>query len=270
MAVRAIVAFCTVSRMTIAADAGAGVFDNRIVFGQSAAFNGPAAALGLRMREGILASFKEANAAGGVGGRRLELVPYDDGYEPEKAIANAKHLIDEDGVFALVGEVGTPTSNVNPAFCQHFICGWKRARKALGESGKGVVVTQIVPSPGNTSIPLVARYPQALKEANPEAPIDFVSLEGYMGGRLIIEALGKMKDPVTRAELLTTIKEVGTFDLGDMAPIITKAWIRYPSLSSRRMAASGQAIGWSDSVAKGSDRIFVNQRAPDPANCVLQ
>ena len=38
------------------------------------------------MREGILASFNEANATGGVNGRRLELVSYDDGYEPEKAI----------------------------------------------------------------------------------------------------------------------------------------------------------------------------------------
>src|SRR5438094_6141383 len=85
-----------------------GVFDDRILFGQSAAFEGPAAALGLGMREGILASFNEANATGGVNGRRLELVSYDDGYEPEKAIANTKRLIDENGVFALVGEVGTP------------------------------------------------------------------------------------------------------------------------------------------------------------------
>src|SRR5262249_56953922 len=88
-----------------------GVFDDRILFGQSAAFEGPAAALGLGMREGILASFNEANSAGGVNGHRLELVSYDDGYEPEKAIANTKRLIEENAVFALVGEVGTPTSN---------------------------------------------------------------------------------------------------------------------------------------------------------------
>src|SRR3954451_1954678 len=88
-----------------------GVFDDRIVFGQSAAFDGPAAALGLGMREGILAAFREANSAGGVNGRRLELVFYDDGYEPEKAIANTQRLIDKDEVFALLGEVGTPTSS---------------------------------------------------------------------------------------------------------------------------------------------------------------
>jgi ABC-type branched-subunit amino acid transport system substrate-binding protein len=334
--------------MDVAARAEPGVYDDRILFGQSAAFEGPAAALGLGMREGILASFNEANATGGVNGRRLELVSYDDGYEPEKAIANTKRLIDENGVFALVGEVGTPTSNAaqpitteagvpfigpftgaaflrNPSLrnvinirgsydqeteawiehlttdlgvsriailyqddtfgraglsgvskamekrgmklvaegtfernttavktallairkagpeavvmvgpyspCAEFIklahrlkldavfvnisfVGANALAKELGEDGKGVVVTQVVPFPGDTSIPLVARYQKALKIANPDAQIGFVSLEGYMVGRLVIEALGKVKGPVTRAGLLSTIKEVGTFDLG--------------------------------------------------------
>ena len=52
-----------------------GVFDDRIVFGQSAAFEGPAAALGLGMCEGILAAFYEANTGGGVNGRRSERAP---------------------------------------------------------------------------------------------------------------------------------------------------------------------------------------------------
>src|SRR3954451_17542241 len=107
----AIVLLSAIWPMCIVAHADPGVFDDRILFGQSAAFEGPAAALGLGMREGILASFSEANAAGGGNGRRLELVSYDDGYEPEKAIANTKRLINENEVFALVGEVGTPTSN---------------------------------------------------------------------------------------------------------------------------------------------------------------
>ena len=50
---------------TLTLRAEPGVFDDRIVFGQSAALKGPAAALGLGMREGILAAFHEANAAGG-------------------------------------------------------------------------------------------------------------------------------------------------------------------------------------------------------------
>ena len=50
-----------------------GVFKDKILFGQVAALNGPAQALGQGMREGILAAFEEANRAGGVNGRKLEL-----------------------------------------------------------------------------------------------------------------------------------------------------------------------------------------------------
>lgn len=87
-----------------------GVTGERILFGQSAALGGPASDLGIQMRRGILAAFDEANRAGGVGGRLLQLMSYDDRYEPEVAIANTRRLIEDDRVFALIGEVGTPTS----------------------------------------------------------------------------------------------------------------------------------------------------------------
>ena len=86
-----------------------GVFDDYILFGQSAAFSGPANELGINMRLGIKAAFHEVNQRGGVNGRQLELKVMDDAYEPEAAIANTKQLI-EDRVFALIGAVGTPTS----------------------------------------------------------------------------------------------------------------------------------------------------------------
>ena len=81
------------------------------MFGQAAALEGPAAALGQDMRTGILAAFEEANKAGGVNGRKLELVSKDDGYEPNKSIEMTKKLLEEDKVFALIGPVGTPTSS---------------------------------------------------------------------------------------------------------------------------------------------------------------
>ncbi len=87
-----------------------GVSASRVLFGQSAAFSGPARELGRNMRLGIEAAFHEANSPGGVHGRRLELVSRDDAYEPEAAIANTFRLIEEDRVFALIGAVGTPTS----------------------------------------------------------------------------------------------------------------------------------------------------------------
>jgi len=87
-----------------------GVSDTEILVGQFAAQTGPAAELGKRMQLGILAHFNAVNAAGGINGRSLKLVSRDDGYEPEKAAAAAKALIDEDKVFALLGSVGTPTT----------------------------------------------------------------------------------------------------------------------------------------------------------------
>ena len=49
---------------------------------------------------------------GGINGRKISLISKDDGYEPDRAIANTRNLIEKDKVFLLIGEVGTPTSKV--------------------------------------------------------------------------------------------------------------------------------------------------------------
>ena len=87
-----------------------GVSKERILFGQSAAFEGPAAALGIGMNRGIEAAFNEVNASGGVFGRKLALIELNDGYEPQQTIVNVRSLVEEEQVFALIGSVGTPTS----------------------------------------------------------------------------------------------------------------------------------------------------------------
>lgn len=325
-----------------------GVHNDKIVLGQSAAFDGPASALGTGMREGLEAAFKEANDAGGVHGRKIELKAYDDGYEPNKAIDNTNRLIDQDQVFALIGEVGTPTSKaaqpistqkgvpfigpftgagflrdpansnvvnvratydqeteawikhltedlgikkiailyqddsfgrvglagvnkalkkrnmslvaegtyernttavksallkirkakpeavvmvgaykpiasfiklarkakMDPVFVTISFVGSKALAKELGKDGKGVVISQVVPFPENTSIPMVAQYQKALKAANASAEPGFVSLEGYMVGRLTIQALENAGKDVTRQNLLAAVTNTGSFDLG--------------------------------------------------------
>ncbi len=89
--------------------AAQGVTADRIVLGQSAVFSGPAAQLGIQMRNGIKSYFDYVNAAGGVHGRKLELVTEDDRYEAAVAPGATKKLIEEHRVFALLGYVGTPT-----------------------------------------------------------------------------------------------------------------------------------------------------------------
>ncbi len=101
-----------VAAMALAASAEPGVTATTILIGQSAAFTGPASELGSEMRAGALAYFQSINAAGGIYGRKIDLRSLDDGYEPERAAANTRKLLD-DGVFLLFGYVGTPTSNAS-------------------------------------------------------------------------------------------------------------------------------------------------------------
>jgi branched-chain amino acid transport system substrate-binding protein len=323
-----------------------GVSADAITFGQAAVLDGPASALGQGMRAGIQAAFDEVNARGGVHGRKLKLISRDDGYEPDRAIAETKKLIEEDKVFALIGPVGTPTSaaaqpiataahvpflgaftgagflrnpkldnviNVrasygaeteawikhltedlklkkiaifyqddafgragldgvkaamakrglelaeeatyerntvaiktaaltlrraapdavvmvgaykpcaaliklahrlefDPVFVNISFVGASALAKELGPDGRGVVVSQVVPFPWDASLKVVADYQAAMK-----TPPDFVSLEGYLVGRLAIAALEKMSGEPTREGLIKAIKDTGTFDIGGLA-----------------------------------------------------
>lgn len=324
-----------------------GIFEQRILFGQSAAFSGPASELGKNMRIGIKAAFQEINDRGGVHGRRLELLSLDDAYEPEAAIANTTQLIEREEVFALIGAVGTPTSlsatpvaaaarvpyiapftgaaflrepkwqnvinlrasydqetesmvahlttdlgisriavmyqddsfgragyrgvrralerrnmapvavgvyprnttavktglldirnanpgaviligayqpvatlilwarhtGLNPVFMTISFVGSNALSKALGRTGAGVFVTQVVPFPTGKTPRVVATYRRALAAHAPKAAPGFVSLEGYLAGRLAIAALQRCGKEVTRARFLDSLREADTIDL---------------------------------------------------------
>lgn len=332
-------------------DGSPGVYEDRVVFGQSAAFSGPASQLGLGMKLGIQAAFAEANRNGGVHGRQLELTSLDDTYEPELAIANTTALIEE-GVFALIGAVGTPTSrsatpvardakvpyiapftgaaflrdanalpnvvNMRSSYNQETeamvarltedlgitriaimyqddsfgraglngtlaalnkrgmepaavglyprnttavktglldlqrgdpeavilvgayrplaaLIAWARhigedwefinisfvGSNALAQElseldpdrGAGVFVTQVVPFPHDGSVPIVAAYHQALAEYDPGAAPGFVSLEGYLAGRLAIAGLERCGAELTRECFLDGFRSSEPVDL---------------------------------------------------------
>jgi branched-chain amino acid transport system substrate-binding protein len=324
-----------------------GVLEDRIVFGQAAALEGPAGALGSGMELGIRAAFEEVNAGGGISGRRLELISRDDGYEPEQSIDKTRQLINQDKVFALIGAVGTPTAaatqpiamqegvpfigaftgvgflrntelgNVvnirasydaeteawmamlvdrqrkkkiailyqddafgraglsgaraalerrgmsfvaegtyqrnttavkaalleirktqpdavvmvgayrpiaefikvarsikfQPAFVNISFVGSDALSAELGEDGAGVIISQVVPFPWDTSNPLVAAYQAALTAHDPQAEPGFVSFEGYLTGRLAAMALERTGSTPTRASFLETIWSTGSFEI---------------------------------------------------------
>ncbi len=87
----------------------AGLTDTEIVLGMSAAFSGPSRGLGIELYRGAAAYFTHLNRNGGVGGRKVTLRTYDDGYQPDPSVENTMTLMLEDNVFALFGYVGTPT-----------------------------------------------------------------------------------------------------------------------------------------------------------------
>ncbi len=83
--------------------------EGKIILGQSAAFTGPAAQLGIQFYQGAKVYFDQANAQGTAGRQQIEIRKLDDGYDPVRCAENTQKLIADD-VFALFGYIGTPTS----------------------------------------------------------------------------------------------------------------------------------------------------------------
>ena len=106
--------------------------------------------------------------------------------------------------------------NFNPVFVNISFVGANALAKELGPDGKGVIVSQVVPFPGDASLKVVADYQAAIKATDAKAEPEFVSLEGYLVGRLAIAALDKAGKDVTREGLLKAIKDTGKFDIGGL------------------------------------------------------
>ncbi len=335
--------------MVTADEQMAGITDDSVLFGQSAAFSGPAQELGREMRLGIQAAFHEQNQAGGVHGRQLELTTLDDFYEPDSAYLNTRTLINREGVFALIGEVGTPTSrsasrlanalgvpfvapftgaellrdaslgsvmnlrasyhqeidemverltadagitrvavlfqndsygqtgldgvrlalerrglspvaswfyqrntsavktaavdivesnpeavimigayspvaeairlirqDIDPVFMTVSFVGSNALARELGTEAAGVYVTQVVPLPGDTRVPVVDAYQEALRAFDGDAIPGFVSLEGYLAGRLAISGLDLCGPDLSRQCFLDAIRGAGSIDIDGM------------------------------------------------------
>lgn len=104
------------------AQAETGVTAQTVLIGQSVSLTGPLAEIGNDFSEGFKAYIDEVNRRGGVFGRRLKLVQMDDGYVPQRSLANTEKLIGEDKVFALVGNLGTANvTGVLPLLEQHRV-----------------------------------------------------------------------------------------------------------------------------------------------------
>jgi branched-chain amino acid transport system substrate-binding protein len=89
---------------------GPGVTDSEVLIGQSAPFSGPASAFGVysRIEE---AYFRAINDKGGINGRKIKFIVLDNGYAPAKAVEASRRLVEQEGVLAEVGTIGTPPNS---------------------------------------------------------------------------------------------------------------------------------------------------------------
>jgi ABC-type branched-subunit amino acid transport system substrate-binding protein len=86
--------------------------------------------------------------------------------------------------------------------------------ESLGTYGDGVIVSQVVPYPWDTRIPLISEYREAMDKYQRDIPIGFVSLEGYIAGKLFAEIARAAPPELTRENFIQTMEEIGRFDLG--------------------------------------------------------
>ncbi|PYM95747.1 MAG: hypothetical protein DME04_03910 [Candidatus Rokuibacteriota bacterium] len=86
-----------------------GVTDKEILIGSSNSFSGPLAFTGEQITKfGVDLYFKVINDAGGIHGRTIRTIYYDDGYRPQDAVANTKKLVEQDRIFAVIIPQGSP------------------------------------------------------------------------------------------------------------------------------------------------------------------
>lgn len=103
--------------------------------------------------------------------------------------------------------------HIHPVFMAVSFVGGKALAKAMGDDGHGVYITQVVPFPEDAGIPVVARYQAALSSFNPRVEPGFVSLEGYLAGRLAIYGLEACGRELMRECFIETLHNADVIDI---------------------------------------------------------
>ena len=131
-------------------------------------------------------------------------------------------------------------TGLDPIFMTVSFVGSNALARDLGPDGAGVYVTQVVPFPTDASLPVVGAYLNALDAYDPGIVPGFVSLEGYLAGRLAIAGLERCGRDIDRACFLG-----GMYGAGDIS--IDGFMLRYDDANDNQ----------------GSDRVFLTVIGPD-------
>jgi len=107
-------------------------------------------------------------------------------------------------------------SHFSADFATLSFVGTENLIAAAGPAAEGVLISQVVPPPSDTSVPLVKAYVAALAAAHPDASPAYTSLEGYADGRLLLLGLDQAGDTPTRAGLRAALEAMHAVDLGGL------------------------------------------------------
>ncbi|PNR96952.1 hypothetical protein X929_03610 [Petrotoga olearia DSM 13574] len=94
--------------LLVSAFSEVGVTDDKILVGTFQAMSGPVAPIGRPMAQGMQAYFNYINDNGGIYGRKIELIVADDQFNPARTVVEVRRMVEQDGVFSIVGGLGTP------------------------------------------------------------------------------------------------------------------------------------------------------------------
>ena len=108
LAAAAVLSLLTASSAMAQKKYDTGASDTEIRIGNVEAYSGPASAYGV-IGKTEEAYFKMVNDAGGVNGRKINFISYDDGYSPPKTVEQVRKLIESDEVLLVFNALGTPT-----------------------------------------------------------------------------------------------------------------------------------------------------------------
>ena len=102
---------------------------------------------------------------------------------------------------------------IDPVFMSVSFVGSESLLEELGRDGAGIYITQVVPAPWDDDVPVVAAYRAALAAYDPDASPGFVSLEGYMAGRLAVAGLEACGRELSRGCFLNRFRREAVFDI---------------------------------------------------------
>lgn len=114
------------------------------------------------------------------------------------------------------------TAGFHPVMATISFVGTENLIKELGDTAKGLVISQVVPSPEDLSIPVVKDFQASLKKTFPNEEPSFVRLEGYITAKVLVTAIEKAGAGLTREGLLDTIEGMNNVDIGGMTVSFSK------------------------------------------------